>query len=395
MRCPLLLVAFSMLFLVEACSQQPAALPRRDRPAGPSPLKTEIVIAAVGDVMMPSSIQSAVQGSKRGYDLLFEKVAQDMAAADITVANLKTTVDNLSAVSGYPKFNARPGLLVALKKAGVDVVSIANNHSMDAGPDGLKRTLDNIEAAGLLFIGAGRTKAEASAIKYVNVRGVNVAFLSYTYSTNQRLPRKSAQAPGVNIIGINSEADLARAEESVRQARAAADLVVVSMHWGEEYEPVPTAWQRRIASALIGAGADIILGHHPHVLQPIESCAAADGRTGLIAFSLGNFISSQNAGVTYENRTHRKALRGDGIILNIAVVKEAGRTRVAHAEFLPIWTLRDTIGRAVVYRPVALAREIARIEAMPKRTRAQESSLKLLSYRMRVISDRLMASTAQ
>ncbi len=393
--CPLLLVTFSMLFLAAACAEQPATIPRRAGPANPAPLKTEIVIAAVGDVMMPSSIQSAAQGNKSGYDLLFEKVAQDLSAADITVANLETTVDHRSAISGYPKFNAGPGLLVALKKAGVDVVSIANNHTMDAGPDGLKRTLDNIEAAGLLFIGAGRTKAEASAIKYMKARGVNVAFLSYTYGTNQRLPRKAAHAPGVNIIGIDSEAGLARAGGCVRQARAAADLVVVSMHWGEEYEPDPTAWQRRIASALVDAGADIILGHHPHVLQPIESRAAADGRMGLTAFSLGNFISSQNAGVTYENKTHRKALRGDGIILNITVVKEDGRTRVAHAEFLPIWTLRDTIGKAVVYRPVTLAREIARIEAMPKRTKAEENSLKLLSYRMRVISDKLMASPAQ
>jgi len=330
---------------------------------------------------MPESIQSVVVKDRRGYDLLFEKIAPDLGAADITFANLETSVDHKAGVSGYPRFNARPELLASLKKAGVNIVSVANNHVMDMGSEGLKRTLDNIESTGLVFIGAGRTKAEAAKTRFLKTRGVNVAFLAYTYGTNQRLPLRSPDAPGVNIIGIESESDLIRAAANVRRARAGADLVVVSLHWGNEYATSPTAWQRRVASELIEAGADVILGHHPHVLQPIESYIARDNRMGLIVYSLGNFISNQNADVSYANKTHRKALRGDGIILSISVLKEGGRTQVAHAEFLPIWSLREPIGEATVYRPVSLARELSMLGAKQERDSTEEKLMRFLSYR--------------
>lgn len=385
------LIFCATLSMLLACTQQPVPVTpaRLEKPTSPPAAKAEIVIAAVGDVMMPESIQSAVAQDKHGYDLLFEKITPDLAAADITFANLETPVNHKAGVSGYPKFNAPRELLASLKKAGVDIVSIANNHAMDAGSNGLKRTIDNVGAAGIVLTGAGRNKTEASEIKKLTVRGITAAFLAYTYSTNQRLPRKSANAPGVNVLGPNSAADLARAAASVRQARADADLVVVSLHWGDEYATSPTAWQRRVASELIEAGADVLLGHHPHVLQPIESYTARDGRTGLIAYSLGNFISSQNAEVSYANKTHRKALRGDGIILSITATKEGGGTRVASAEFLPIWTLRESIGKAAVYRPVSLARELLMLGAKQKRDSTEEKLMQLLSYRQECIIQKL------
>ncbi len=382
---PLVLGFLLSLFL--SCTQQkiPVTPVRQVKPASPSASRTEVVIAAVGDIMMPESIQSAVAQAGHGYDLLFEKITPDLAVADITFANLETPVNHKAGVSGYPKFNAPRELLSSLKKAGVDIVSLANNHAMDAGSDGLKRTIDNVEAAGIVFIGAGRSNTEALAIRKITVRGITAAFLAYTYSTNQRLPRTSVEAPVVNVLGQNSEADLARAAASVRQARADADLVVVSLHWGDEYATSPTAWQRRVASELIEAGADVLIGHHPHVLQPFESCTARDGRTGLVAYSLGNFISSQSAEVSFENKTHRKALRGDGIILSITATKEGGRTRVAHAEFLPIWTLRESISKATVSRPVSLARELLILGAKGKRDSTEQRLFQLLRYRQEYI----------
>jgi poly-gamma-glutamate capsule biosynthesis protein CapA/YwtB (metallophosphatase superfamily) len=385
----LILISCLILLQLSACQQQPAPPPSKEKSSRPPSVKTEIIIAAVGDVMMPESIQSVVVKDRRGYDLLFEKIIPDLSAADITFANLETSVDHKAGVSGYPKFNARPELLASLKKAGVDIVSVANNHAMDTGSDGLKRTLDNIEASGLVFIGAGRTKAEAAMTRFLKTRGVTVAFLAYTYATNQRLPRRSPDAPGVNIIGNESETDLTRAAASVRQARAGADLVVVSLHWGYEYATSPTAWQRRVSSELIEAGADVILGHHPHVLQPIESYIARDNRMGLIVYSLGNFISRQNADVSYENKTHQKALRGDGIILSITATKEGDRTQVAHAEFLPIWSLCEPIGEATVYRPVSLARELSMLGAKKERVSTEEKLMRFLSYRQEYIIRRL------
>lgn len=356
------------------------------------PKKTEIIIAAVGDVMMPLSIQYAAARNEHGYGPLFEKIASELSAADITFANLETPIDDTLPVSGYPKFNAHPALLLALKKAGVDIISVANNHAMDAGSEGLKRTLNNIEAANLVFTGAGRTKAEASAIRYLKARDISLAFLAFTYDTNERLPKKSPDAPGVNILGIASEADLGRASVMVRQARSGADLVIVSLHWGDEYATRPSTWQRRAASELVEAGADIVLGHHPHVLQPIESIEAADGRIGLVAFSLGNFISSQNAGVSHKNKDHGNALRGDGIVLYITAEKIGDRMTISRAEFIPIWTLREATSKGVMYLPVSLDKEINRLNTRVVRKLEEENMLKLLTYRYNIITKTIMTN---
>lgn len=383
-----LLFFILFIFISAACVQKSQISQTPSQKIAP-PVRTEIVIAAVGDVMMPGSIQTTIAKKRYNYDLLFEKIKSDLGAADITFANLETPVNQSAGISGYPKFNTRPELLASLKKAGVDIVSIANNHIMDAGVAGLKKTIGNIDAAGLVFVGAGRTKAGATEIKRITAKDITVAFLAYTYSTNERLPRRKLSEPGVNILRPDSEADLALAVERVKEARQSSDLVVVSLHWGDEYATVPSEWQRRVAEELIEAGADIILGHHPHVLQPVESYTAEDGRQGIIAFSLGNFISTQNSGVSYKNKNSSRARRGDGIILSITVVKEAGRTSISRAEFLPIWTLRDMVGRSRVFRPVSLAREIERLNAVTDRSKEEEGLLKLLSYRQEVILEKL------
>jgi poly-gamma-glutamate synthesis protein (capsule biosynthesis protein) len=387
-------LAVLALFISSACTQR-SDLPLRQR----EPLtqigkndQGDVVIAAVGDIMMSGSVQSVAARSNHNYDILFERIAKDLKAADITFANLETPVDHTAAVSGYPKFNARPELLKAIKRAGIDVLSMANNHVMDAGVEGLTRTLGNIESAGLVFVGAGRTKAEAKKIKFVASHGMKVAFLAYTYDVNQRLPGKKASAPGVNVLRSGSAQDLSQAAERVRVARKSADVVVVSLHWGDEYRTDPTAWQRQVAAGLVEAGADIILGHHPHVLQPIETCPAKDGRRGLVVYSLGNFISGQNAGIAYHDRNSSRALRGDGIVLSIVIGREGGRAAVQRAEFLPIWTLHEVAGKAVVPRPVSIAREIAKLESAPRRNRDQENLLHFLSHRQKLITEKLAVS---
>ncbi len=376
-------------FLFQACShkQEFRLIPKGV--SSTTPERTEIVITAVGDVMMPAPTQAVAARDKRGYNVLFEKVADDLRSADITFANLETPVDQDAAVSGYPRFNARPALLSALRNIGVGIVSVANNHIMDRGTGGLKRTLGNIEATGIVFVGAGRTKAEASAVRHMKAKDVNVAFLAYTYITNERLPSIAAAAPGVNIFRTKSEADLSRVVKSVREAKASADLVVVSLHWGDEYAPNPTPWQRRAASELIEAGADVIFGHHPHVLQPIERYSARDGRVGLIAFSLGNFISCQNAGITSKNRDNLRALRGDSIVLNVFAEKEGGKTRISRVEFLPIWSLRELTDGGAVYRPVILERELSLLATKQGRSESENGVMKLLNYRRNSIVSKL------
>ena len=363
---------------------------RQDEQSPHSPARATITIAAVGDVMMPASIQAAVSKNNYDYDMLFAKIREDLASANITFANLETPVDHTAPVSGYPTFNSRPALLAALKKSGVDVLSFANNHSMDAGVGGLTRTLDNIAAAGMVTIGAGKTKAEAGEVRLVAVNGITVGFLGYTYGVNQRLPGRKASQPGVNMLRTDMQGDLDIVLEKVRQSSQAADIVVVSLHWGDEYRHSPSKQQRKVADKLIAAGADIILGHHPHVLQPVDIFDDATGAKKVVAYSLGNFISSQNSGVEHRNKSSKKGYRGDGVILYVTVIKDAlsGNTSVAGAEFFPLWTLREKINGVTIPQPVNLTRELARLEALPVRSQAEEQNIALFAYRLDRISER-------
>jgi poly-gamma-glutamate capsule biosynthesis protein CapA/YwtB (metallophosphatase superfamily) len=339
----------------------------------------------VGDVMMPGSLQDAVAKNNNNYDLLFEKIAKDLGAADITFANLETQVDHTAPVAGYPAFNSRPELLSALKKAGVDIVSLANNHAGDAGADGFIRTIQNIEGAGLTAVGAGKTRRESLTTVYVNSQEMVIAFLAYTYGTNGGSLNRRKNGPAVNILRSGSREDLDAVIMQVKRARRRADLVVVSLHWGDEYEVAPTPWQKQAAAELVEAGADIILGHHPHVLQPIESHATKDGRQTVIAYSLGNFISSQNSGATSKDAKHDRALRGDGVILTIYAEKTGGKTTIVRSAFQPIWSLREKVGVTRTFRPVSLPREIGKLSAKAKRTKREEGMLQLLTYRQKVI----------
>lgn len=361
---------------------------KNDLRPSPAPSGTEIVIAAVGDIMMPSSIQKAAALNNYNYDFLFDSIAGDLSS-DVVFANLETPVDQRSSPAGYPRFNARPELLSALKKAGVGVVSVANNHALDAGPRGLRRTLDNIEAAGMRFTGAGRTRTEAERPAFLSANEVTVAFLAYTYSTNVGLPKKKKGMPAVNILRRDSNEELMRAADHVRKARNSADIVVVSLHWSDEYRVNVTPWQRRAAVELMEAGADVILGHHPHVLQPVEPYTARDGRKCVIAFSLGNFLSGQNYGISDRNRAHARARRGDGIILTIHARREQGKTSIIRVEFLPIWALREKFGTTSFYHPVSIAREMDQLASKEKRTNEEDRLLALLGYRQKVIRDQL------
>jgi hypothetical protein len=130
------------------------------------------------------------------------------------------------------------------------------------------------------------------------------------------------------------------------------------------------------------------------VLQPIESHTTKDGRNTVIAYSLGNFISSQNYGVSFNNRTNARALRGDGVILTIYAEKERGKTTIVRSAVQPIWSLREKVGAATISRPVSLSREIEKLSAITKRTKKEESSLQLLTYRQKVIRDTIRTTSA-
>lgn len=245
----------------------------------------EFRVVAVGDIMMHADVKEA--GAQGGFPALWEDVAPLLKEADVAFGNLETPVAPRTGRPGRPyEFNAPALLPEVLRSSGFTLLSTANNHAFDQGARGVAETLERLQEARLLAVGAGRSQAEAEATRVVEANGVKVAFLAFTDLLNLDLNRKSSE-PWVRPL------DLEPALQAVRLARTQADAVVVSVHWGDEYHHLPTRRHRDIAARLVEGGADLILGHHPHVLQPMEILEAG-GRSGVVAFSLGNFISNQD-----------------------------------------------------------------------------------------------------
>jgi hypothetical protein len=332
-------------------------------------------VAAVGDVLVTRVVRdSAAVADHRdgerslnfgGYGPLFAGVAPDLRDADIAFANLETpVVPRPQSDPSRPRlFHAPPALLGALRAAGITVVSLANNHIYDQGQAGLEATLDEVTAAELLAVGAGKTPYEAERPLVIVFQSVRIAFLGYAEFFNNPLPA-SAQpnSPSANRI------DPDRMVEAVQRARREADFVTVSVHWGVEYAPAPRRWQIDLAYRLLDAGADVILGHHPHVLQPIEVYRTRDGRTGLVMYSLGNFISNQGRLYAHGVTPDRAAEPRDGVLLRFVVEKRdygAGviRTELTEVRYVPLWTDNDTLdsrGRSpATIRVVTIERALA------------------------------------
>lgn len=245
----------------------------------------ELRVVAVGDVMMHADVKEA--GATGGFAALWEDVAPLLKGADVAFANLETPVAPKTGRPGRPyEFNAPALLPEVLRSSGFTLLSTANNHTFDQGAKGVAETLDRLREAKLLAVGAGATQAEAEATRMVEANGVKVAFLAFTDLLNLDLNHKATE-PWVRTL------DLEPALQALRAARTQADAVVVSVHWGDEYHHLPTRRHREIAAKFVEAGADLILGHHPHVLQPMEILEGG-GRSAVVAFSLGNFISNQD-----------------------------------------------------------------------------------------------------
>ncbi|HEX2040954.1 MAG TPA: CapA family protein [Acidimicrobiales bacterium] len=212
-------------------------------------------------------------------------MAPVLATNDLNVVNLETAVGSQGAPAAKQyTFQSPPSLVAALRAAGVHVVSLANNHSLDYGPAALLETIDHARAAGLAVVGAGADAAQAYAPAVLGTPGGTVAVVGLSQVV------QAGWAAGPGRPGVASAYDLAASVAAVRSARTQADHVVVVVHWGTENADCPNGKQASLAAALLRAGADAVVGHHPHRLQGVSS---GDGR--LVAYSLGNFVWYNNA----------------------------------------------------------------------------------------------------
>ena len=317
-----------LMFSGLACRNRKPAPP----PKPPEPVRVRLV--AVGDLLMHQDVQRSARNAG-SFDALWADTLPLLASADIAFANLETPVAPKHGAPGRPfVFNAPQELPFALKRSGFAILATANNHAYDQGVKGLTETLEHLDAAGLVAIGSGRDEASAQAPQILVRKGVRIAFLGYTDVFNSNLNRPG-QGPWVNAL------DQERSPQSVREARLGADFVVVSVHWGNEYQHQPTDRQREMAEKLFAAGADLIIGHHPHVLQPLETGQRA-GRPVAVAYSLGNFISNQDR-IYQQSQPVKEGDSRDGMALTATFVVQVGldgsrRAWLEKAGYVPLWT---------------------------------------------------------
>jgi poly-gamma-glutamate synthesis protein (capsule biosynthesis protein) len=215
-----------------------------------------------------------------GYDAPFSAVVGELTSADITIANLESPIarGGREFTTKKFRFRAEPEVAAALRKSGINLVTLANNHSMDFGAKALSETLQNLDQAGIAWVGAGENLDDARKMALYTIKGIKIAFLGYSLTQPTEFFAGSTRpgtAPGFEKIFV----------EDISRARQQADYVIVSIHWGTEGKKEVQPYQRVIGHKAIDAGADVIIGHHPHVLRGVERY-----KKGLIFYSLGNFV---------------------------------------------------------------------------------------------------------
>lgn len=241
----------------------------------------EVTMIAVGDIMLSRAVAKRMR--QYGYDYPFANTTEFLRSADITFGNLETSITPGPEVQPFEmSFRADPESAVALRDAGFDVLSLANNHTPNFGEIGLQDTMSYLDDAGIVHVGAG-TDIQAHQPKFVTVNGIRFAFLAY--NDNDVVP--ASYEAGETRLGT-AFMDIARMQRAVLEAKHFADIVIVSMHSGTEYELFPNDSQTAFARAAVDAGAEIVIGHHPHVVQTKE-----EYKGKYIFYSLGNFVFDQ------------------------------------------------------------------------------------------------------
>lgn len=248
----------------------------------------KITIGAIGDILIHDSVYNdAFNGTTYDFKPMIKDVKDILLQPDILLANQESVLGGVEiGLSNYPSFNSPQEVGDAFIDAGVDIFSTANNHSIDRGERAALSAISYYERMGIPYVGSYKSFEDQKTLRILNKNGIKIAFLSYSYGTNG-IPVPKGKEYLVNLI---HEGNM---KEEIERARQEADLVVMSLHFGNEYQLFPNEYQKELADTLVNAGVDVIFGHHPHVLQPMEWVETDDGRNALVVYSLGNFLSGQ------------------------------------------------------------------------------------------------------
>lgn len=294
-----------------------------------TPKDTSFSMSVIGDIMCHNTqFKDAYSNGTYDFSYVFTDIKDYIQNSDISIGNLETTFAGAeNGYGGYPAFNTPEALAYNLKDLGLDVLVTANNHSLDTGYSGLESTINFLDNAQISHTGTFTSEENQNTILYKDVNGIKIAFLSYTYGTNGNVIPKGREYC-INLINqdlILHHLQLAKLESP--------DIICVNLHWGDEYETTQNKFQEELTDFLFQNGVDIILGSHPHVLQPMEkrNITLQDGsnKDVFVIYSLGNFMSGQ---VKDNTRT--------SIILNLKITKKGDSNKISIDEvsYIPIYT---------------------------------------------------------
>lgn len=330
-----------------------------------------------------------------GWDHVFGPLAETFGRADLAIVNLETPISgDPKAVTGEMLFDAPAALLDGLAAAGVDIATFANNHGLDQHRDGIVATRKAIAAAGLLTAGADENEEKAWTPLVVEKNGIRIGFLAFTRYLNKFHNHPDPKQPHVPLVHYDADPDTGGYDEAkllqrVRAAAAQCEALIVIPHWGEEYRTSPMADDRLLAWKLVAAGAMAVIGHHPHVLQPVQTVQRPDGSEAVVAFSLGNLVSNQDFG-------DAQSLKRDGLLVRLVLARAAPGAPVVLQRFdpLPVWTenvltpgVRRNVQPTVVDDELLAMRDRLRVlEARPDRVSQSEA---------RVLTKRLAETAAR
>ncbi len=307
-----------------------------------------VTVAAVGDVLLHGPLQDQAktrdgQDGNEAYGSLWDPVVPLLAKADVAYANFEGAADATRAFTSYPQFNYNPKVIPALKAAGIDVVSTANNHALDAGGNGAKATIAALRANGLPFTGtseggdvAAQTWHAVTEAKAASGAKIKLAWLACSYASNTQEGATNG-IPDRNKQVLNCGRDKAFIVDLIGKLSRENDAVIVTPHWGVEYEVTASAPQKELAQAFVDAGAKVVFGNHPHVPQPYTKLTSrSDGHEAFVLYSLGNFVSNQVEGVSKVSATWKTTVMYVGFTKG-----RDGKTVVNGVRYAPLYMRRN------------------------------------------------------
>ena len=277
--------------------------------------------------------KTKITQNNNGFDFLFDRIRSRLSNSDLTLANMEFPVVP-PYISKEFVFNCHPSIIPAMKKAGISAVTIANNHIMDQGIDGVVTTIEQLKTNGIKYIGAGLSEDEADAGLIYSAKNISVGLLAATGVSNKLIPKDKQ-------VFVNWFYNEEKMLKQIAAIKKKSDYIILVVHTGVEYKCMPEEHDRRLMKTYLNAGVDLIIGHHAHLVQVVETYTTVDGRETCIFYGLGNFMSNQTTPF-YFPQVQKFVSTQNGIIVTVNLTRgRENMRRILKAQFdiIPVKTI--------------------------------------------------------